>query len=113
MKAHLLQHHKSMAALHKRIGDSMDDDHEMKSFHTESARHHGNLVKALELGDDVMPNVGSESRRGSSDLVPTKVRQIFQEAAPVDNLRLIGRAGGPPLEKAKVSAENEELFGGL
>ena len=66
MKQHLIEHHRAMAALHKRHADSLDDGHEMKTFHSESSRAHAKLYKALEAGPDTMPDVDSETRTGDA-----------------------------------------------
>ena len=66
MRHHLIAHHKSMHEMHKRHADSLDDGHEMKAFHIESASHHAKLCKALEpaSNDPAQPSVGSEDWRG-------------------------------------------------
>lgn len=135
MKTALIKHHKAMMKSHaamakmlERHGNSMDDDHEFKAgilklseHHEELHGHHHELVKALEASSvsEHMPAVGRESNRGGTgsdlatgDLDGPKVFRAFTEAPP-DNLRLIHRAGGAPIEKAAVSPAMEDALGNL
>ncbi len=113
MKDHLIEHHHAMAKAYRDHAESMDDGHEHKAFFHKLGKHHHDLAKALELGPDVMPTVGSEGRRGGNDLMPTKARRVFERAAPAENLRLIQRAGGPPVDAARVSDEMEDALGNI
>jgi hypothetical protein len=114
VKHHLIEFHKAMATLHKRHANSLEDDDPHASFHHEAAAHHSDLHKALlepASNDPAMPHVGEEGRRGSNDLVPTKVHKVFNQPAVG---RLIPRTGmESALEKAAVSPEMEDALGGL
>jgi hypothetical protein len=115
VKSHLLAHHKAMGALHKRISDSMDDDHEMKAFHEQSAALHEKLCKVLLEPDSrgSLPGVANEGRTHEHEPGP-KVRRVFETAAPPSGHRLVPRTGQEEMLKAtRVSPQLEDVLGNI
>ena len=112
MKHHLIKFHKAMARLHKDHANSLEDDDPHASFHHEAAAHHSDLHKALlepASNDPAQPHVGEETRRGSSELAPTKVHKVLEQPN-----RLIPRVGMEDLMKStNVAPEMEDVLGGL
>jgi hypothetical protein len=105
MKKLLQEHHAAMAATYKKHADSLDDGHEHKQLFTKLAGHHADLCEAL--------GGASGKAMGGDELVPTRVRATYPSDPDLSHLKLVPRAGGVPLEKAAVSPEHEEMFGGI
>ena len=109
MKNHMIHYAKAMEKLCRSTAESMDDGHEAKTFLSKAADHHAALHKAL-AGDD-LPSVGNEGWRGrGGNLDGPKARKVFTTEAPRAGVRLIPRAGSPPIDVPEVSAEMEEAL---
>lgn len=118
----LHKEHADMARFHKGLHDGLDDEHEMKPMHKRLSEHHAAkaaIYKSLheDLGGNERGGESSGFGETTGDLDgprgkairPDGIRAIYPSEPP-EHLRMIPRGGAPSVEKAAVSAENEEMF---